>query len=120
MKSLLLLTLAAYVVAAVHYVVAFMHKRRSSERVAFVSLVAGLALHTASIVTDWVEDGHYPLFGLRETFSFLAWTLVVAYLLTLTRYRTVALGSFTLPLVSILTFIALVARDKTAQATSEL
>lgn len=120
MKPLLLLTLAAYVVAAVHYVVAFMHKRRSSERVAFMSLAAGLALHTASLITDWVEDGHYPLFGLRETFSFLAWTLVVAYLLTLTRYRTVALGSFTLPLVSILTFIALIARDKNGAASNAI
>lgn len=121
MKPLLLLTLAAYVVAAVHYVVAFMHKRRSSERVAFISLAAGFALHTVSLVTDWVEDGHYPLFGLRETLSFLAWTLVVAYLLTLilTRYRTLALGSFTLPLVSILTFIAMVARDRVV-ATSEI
>jgi cytochrome c-type biogenesis protein CcsB len=109
------------VVAAVHYVVAFMHKRRSSERVAFISLAAGFALHTASLVTDWVEDGHYPLFGLRETLSFLAWTLVVAYLLTLilTRYRTLALGSFTLPLVSILTFIAMVARDRVV-TTSEI
>jgi ABC-type transport system involved in cytochrome c biogenesis permease subunit len=123
MKPLLLMTLAAYVVAAVHYVVAFMHKRRSSERVAFMSLAVGFALHTASIIMDWVEDGHYPLFGLRETFSFLAWTLAVAYLLSLilTRYRTLALGSFTLPLVSILTFIALVARDRGAgSATSEI
>src|SRR3954470_12749564 len=122
MKPLLLMTLAAYVVAAVHYVVAFMHKRRSSERVAFVSLAAGFALHTASIITDWVEDGHYPLFGLRETFSFLAWTLVVAYLMTLvlTRYRTLALGSFTLPLVSVLTFIAMMARDKPARASSAI
>ncbi|HEV7842203.1 MAG TPA: cytochrome c biogenesis protein CcsA [Pyrinomonadaceae bacterium] len=120
MKPLLLLTLAAYVVAAVHYVVAFMHKRSSSERVAFMSLAAGFALHTASLVTDWVEDGHYPLFGLRETLSFLAWTLVVAYLLTLTRYRTIALGSFTLPLVSILTFIAMVAHDRVGGTTNEI
>ncbi len=120
MKPLLLMTLAAYVVAAVHYIVAFMHKRRSSERVAFMSLAAGFALHTASLITDWVEDGHYPLFGLRETLSFLAWTLVVAYLLTLTRYRTVALGSFTLPLVSVLTFIAMVARDRSGAASTEL
>jgi cytochrome c-type biogenesis protein CcsB len=119
MKPLLLMTLAAYVVAAVHYVVAFMHKRRSLERVAFMSLAVGFALHTASLVTDWVEDGHYPLFGLRETLSFLAWTLVVAYLLTLTRYRTVALGSFTLPLVSVLTFVAMIARDRTGAASTE-
>jgi ABC-type transport system involved in cytochrome c biogenesis permease subunit len=108
------------VVAAVHYVVAFMHKRRSLERVAFLSLAAGFVLHTASLIMDWVEDGHYPLFGLRETVSFLAWTLVVAYLLTLTRYRTVALGGFTLPLVSVLTFTAMVARDSSTGATGEL
>jgi cytochrome c-type biogenesis protein CcsB len=120
MKPLLLMTLGAYVVAAVHYVMAFMHKRRSSERVAFMSLAAGFALHTASLIIDWVEDGHYPLFGLRETLSFLGWTLVVAYLLTLTRYRTVALGSFTLPLVSVLTFTAMIARDRVATVSSEL
>ena len=120
MKPLLLMTLAAYVVAAVHYVVTFMHKRRSSERVAFMSLAVGFALHTASLVTDWVEDGHYPLFGLRETLSFLGWTLVVAYLLTLTRYRTVALGSFTLPLVSVLTFTAMIARDRSVGMSTEL
>lgn len=121
MKPLLLMTLAAYVVAAVHYVVAFMHKRRSSERVAFMSLAAGFALHTAALVIDWVQDGRYPLFGLRETLSFLAWTLVVAYLLTLTRYRSaISLGSFTLPLVSILTFVAMVARGRSGQATNEI
>ncbi len=120
MKPLLLMVLGAYVVAAIHYVLAFMHKRRSLERVAFLSLAAGFALHTTSLITDWVEDGRYPLFGLREALSFLAWTLVVAYLLTLTRYRTVALGSFTLPLVSILTFTAMVARDNSAGATGEL
>lgn len=121
MKPLLLMTLAAYVVAAVHYVVAFMHKRRSSERVAFISLAAGFLLHTASLITDWVEDGRYPLFGLRETLSFLGWTLVVVYLLTLLRYRsTVALGSFTLPLVSILTFVAMIARERSTVATSEI
>ena len=106
MKVLLLIVLAAYVVAAIHYVLAFVNKRRAVERVAFLSLAVGLLIHTASLVMDWTQEGHYPLFDLRETFSFLAWTLVIAYLLTLSRYRTMALGSFTIPLVAVLTYEA--------------
>lgn len=111
MKVLLLIVLAAYVVAAIHYVLAFVNKRRAVERVAFLSLAVGLLIHTASLIIDWTQEGHYPLFALRETFSFLAWTLVIAYLLTLSRYRAMALGSFTIPLVAVLTFIATVVRD---------
>lgn len=114
MKPLLLAVLAAYVVAAIHSVLAFVNKRRAVERVAFLSLAIGFALHTASLIIDWTQEGHYPLFGLRETLSFLAWTLVVTFLLTLSRYRATALGSFTLPLVALLTFAATVIRNKGA------
>jgi ABC-type uncharacterized transport system permease subunit len=112
MKPLLLAVLAAYVVAAIHSVLAFVNKRRAVERVAFLSLALGFSLHTASLIIDWTQEGHYPLFGLRETLSFLAWTLVVTFLLTLSRYRATALGSFTLPLVALLTFAATVIRSK--------
>lgn len=114
MKPLLLAVLAAYVVAAIHSVLAFVNKRRAVERVAFLSLAVGFALHTASLITDWTQEGHYPLFGLRETLSFLAWTLVISYLLTLSRYRATALGSFIMPLVALLTFIATVISNKAA------
>jgi len=40
--------------------------------------------------------------------SFLAWTLVAAYALVLYRYRARPLGAVTLPLVSLLTFIAVI------------
>ncbi|HYE65031.1 MAG TPA: cytochrome c biogenesis protein CcsA [Pyrinomonadaceae bacterium] len=117
MKPLLLTVLAAYVVAAIHSILAFVNKRRSLERITLASLAVGFAMHTASLITDWARDGHYPLFGLRETLSFLAWTLVAAYGLVLYRYRTLALGSFTLPLVALLTFIALLKRDNAAAAS---
>ena len=117
MKPLLLTVLAAYVVAAIHAILAFVNKRRTLERITLGSLAFGFVLHTVTMITDWTKDGHYPLFGLRETLSFLAWTLVATYGLVLFRYRTQALGSFTLPLVAVLTFIASVTRD-TADATS--
>ncbi|HEX8709156.1 MAG TPA: cytochrome c biogenesis protein CcsA [Pyrinomonadaceae bacterium] len=111
MKPLLFTALAAYVVAAIHSILAFINKRRTLERIALAALAFGFVLHTVSLVTDWTGEGHYPLFGLRETLSFLAWTLVAMYALTLYRYRTQALASFTMPLVALLTFIASVTRD---------
>ncbi|HEV2881769.1 MAG TPA: cytochrome c biogenesis protein CcsA [Pyrinomonadaceae bacterium] len=111
MNYLLLAALAAYVNAAVHAILAFAYKRRSVERVAIVSLGIGFALHTAAFVGDWVQDGHYPLFGLRETLSFLAWTLVVAYGLAHFRYQVKALGTFLMPLVAFLVTAAMLVRS---------
>jgi cytochrome c-type biogenesis protein CcsB len=120
MKPLLFAALAAYVIAAIHSILAFVNKRRALERISLYSLGAGFVLHTAALVIDWVQDGHYPLFGLRETLSFLAWTLVAAYFLTFYRYRTLALGSFTIPLVSLLTFCASIARNNTDTQTGAI
>jgi ABC-type uncharacterized transport system permease subunit len=111
MRSLLLAVLAAYVVAAIHSVLAFINKRRALQRVSDWALAAGFVLHTAALLADWVIDGHYPLFFLRETLSFLAWTLVASYAVVRYRYRASALGSFILPLVTLLTFIALFIRS---------
>src|SRR6185295_5838372 len=97
MRSLLLAVLAAYVVAAIHAVLAFINKRRALQRVSELALLIGFLLHTGALAADWIIDGHYPLFFLRETLSFLAWTLVASYLLILYRYRARPLGTFILP-----------------------
>lgn len=110
MRSLLLAVLAAYVVASIHSVLAFVNKRRALQRVSDWSLAAGFILHTTALIADWTLDGHYPLFYLRETLSFFAWALAGSYGLLLYRYRAQALGPFTLPLISVLTFVAILIR----------
>ncbi len=107
MRSLLLAVLAAYLIAAIHSILAFVNKRRSLLRVAAWSTAVGFVLHTGALIADWVIDGHYPIFSLRETLSFLAWALVAVYSVVLYRYRTQAVGAFTMPLISVLTFTAL-------------
>jgi ABC-type uncharacterized transport system permease subunit len=104
MKPLLYAALAAYVIAAIHAVLAFVNKRRAAERITFYSVIFAFAAHTGAIVFDWARDGHYPLFQLPETLSFLGWTLVVAYWLVTYRYPVRALGAFLLPVVSLLVF----------------
>ena len=115
MRSLLLAVLAAYLIAAIHSILAFVNKRVALQRVAQWSMAIGFVLHTGALVADWVIDGHYPLFNLRETLSFLAWALVAAYGVVLYRYRAQALGAFTMPLISVLIFIALVVRTGTTE-----
>src|SRR6266545_6497126 len=119
MKSLLLAVLAAYLIAAIHSILAFVNKRRSVQRVAEWSMAVGFILHTAALIADWAIDGHYPLFFLRETLSFLAWTLVASYGLVLYRYRASALGTFILPLVSLLTFVAILIRSSSRGDSQE-
>jgi len=111
MRSLLLAVLTAYLIAAIHSILAFANKRRSLQRVAEWSMVVGFVLHTTALIADWAIDGHYPLFFLRETLSFLAWALVAASGLILYRYRSQAVDVFTMPLVSVLTFVAMLVRS---------
>jgi ABC-type transport system involved in cytochrome c biogenesis permease subunit len=113
MRSLLLAVLAAYVVSAIHAVLAFLNKRRSLQRVSEWAMAIGFVLHTAALIVDWAIFGHYPLFYLRETLFLLAWTLVASYALVLYRYRARPLGVVTLPLVSLLIFIAVITRSAT-------
>jgi cytochrome c-type biogenesis protein CcsB len=107
MRSLFLAVLAAYLNAAIHSILAFVNKRRSLQRVAEWSTAAGFILHTAALIADWVIDGHYPLFSLRETLSFLAWALVVLYFVVRYRYRAQAVGAVTTPLITVLIFTGL-------------
>jgi ABC-type uncharacterized transport system permease subunit len=116
MRSLLLAVLAAYLIAAIHSILAFVNKRRSLQRVAEWSMLVGFILHTTALIADWVIDGHYPVFSLRETLSFLAWALVALYSVVLFRYRAQALGTFTMPLISVLTFIALISGSGSGNA----
>jgi ABC-type uncharacterized transport system permease subunit len=118
MKVLLLIALAAYIIAAVHSVLAFMHKRRLLENLSLIALGLGFAAHTGGLILDWLHNGHYPLFGLRETLSFLAWTLVAVYGLTLLRYRTRALGSFISPVVVLFLLASMLVPDHHALESS--
>ncbi len=107
MRTLLVAVLVAYLNAAIHSILAFVNKRRSLQRVAEWSTAAGFVLHTVVLIADWYYDGHYPLFSLREALSFLAWALVALYSIVLYRYRAQAAGAFVMPLISVLTLVAL-------------
>jgi ABC-type uncharacterized transport system permease subunit len=120
MKPFLYAALAGYVVAAIHAVLAFVNKRRASERIALLATALGFAAHTAALALDWVQDGHYPLFHLHETISFLAWALVIAYGVVTYRYSVRALGAFLLPIAAALVFASNVVRGDAGLVASRV
>ena len=118
MRPLLLAVLAAYVVASIHSVLAFVNKRRSLLRVSEWAMGVGFFLHTTALIADWVIYGEYPLFYAHETLSFLGWTMIASYGLVLYRYGARQLGIVTLPLVSLLVFAAIITRSE-AESSAE-
>ena len=120
MKALLLVVLAAYFVAAIHSILAFVNKRRALQRVSDLSLAVGFTLHTVALISDWVVDGRYPLLSLRETLCFLGWTVVAAYAVVLYRYQAYALGVIALPLVSLLVFVSILIRTGPSIALEQI
>jgi len=60
-----------------------------------------------------------PFVGQRETLSFLAWALVAGYALVLYRYQAQAVGAFAMPLISILTFLALLISPDSAVSAAK-
>jgi ABC-type uncharacterized transport system permease subunit len=118
MRLLLLAALGLYAVAAIHAILAFINKRRTADRTANVSFALGFVAHTAALAADWIADGHYPLFSFRETLSFLAWTLVIAYAVAALRYHINALAVLTMPLAAFLVTASTLVRDQSANPSA--
>ena len=105
----LLLALGFYAVGALHALGGFLTRRRLQSSLPLVAALAGLAVHTAALSQRWTEAGHFPAVGLHDISSFLAWAIVLAFLMTHLRSRVEVLGlvvypvAFGLVLVSALT-----------------
>jgi cytochrome c-type biogenesis protein CcsB len=108
----LLLTLVCYSVGALHVVLHAIARSRLLTSWTVAATLVGFAVHTAGVSQRWTEAGHFPVVGLHDAASFLAWTLVLVFLLTYLRTRVEALGlavhptAFALVLVANLTTAA--------------
>jgi cytochrome c-type biogenesis protein CcsB len=105
----LLFTLGLYAVGALHVLLHALTRRRLLSTWSVTATLAGFALHTASLSQRWTEVGHFPVVGLHDGASFLAWTTVLAFLATYVRTRVDALGLAVYPVAFALVLIATLA-----------
>ena len=75
----------------------------------FVAIACGFILQTAFLSVRGSAIGRCPITNLFEVFAFLAWSIVLIYMLVGPAYRLSLLGAFTAPLVSAIQIFALLA-----------
>ncbi len=102
----LLLTLACYALGALQVVVHMLTRQRPLGHSTVTATLLGFALHTAELSLRWNEAGRFPLLGLHDATSLLAWVTVLAFLATYLRTRVDALGLVVYPTAFALVLIS--------------
>jgi ABC-type uncharacterized transport system permease subunit len=97
--------LVLYSIAALAVLPAALYDRRGWTRVAIPTTVAAALFHFVSLA-EMLNAAHHTLpVDSHETQSLLALLLVICFLSVYTRWRTVALGIFVLPVAVLLTLV---------------
>jgi cytochrome c-type biogenesis protein CcsB len=102
----LLLTLVLYSVGALQVVLHAVARSRLLTSWTVAATLVGFAVHTAGVSQRWTEAGHFPVVGLHDAVSFLAWTLVLVFLLVYLRTHVEALGLIVHPTAFALMVVA--------------
>lgn len=107
----LFISIALYTLGLIHSVFGFYRKRMVFVKIALAMVGAGFIFHTIALILLGIAREHFPITNLPESLCLFAWFISLTFLLANFRYDIKALGAFTLPLVSVLTIIALVIRE---------
>jgi ABC-type uncharacterized transport system permease subunit len=102
----LLLTLAFYTMGAVHVLIQALARRKLVSSWTVATTLAGFALQTASLSQRWIEAGHFPAVGFHDGSSFLAWAIVLSFLMTYLRTGLDALALAVYPVSFLLVLLA--------------
>ena len=64
--------------------------------------MVGFLAHCLATIHRYIAVGHLPITNMHESLSFFALSIVAAYLYFEFRFKVTTLGSFVLPLVTLL------------------
>ena len=119
MDFLLVIALLAYLSGAFYSVVLFATRSDSGDRYLIAILSGGFAAHTVSLILSWSRLGYFPVVNPKEVASFIAWAIVLYYLVIRARYSVRALPTFVIPVVFVFMLVSLLLPDP-AQAISPM
>jgi len=96
-RHFFLLAVLVYGVSMVYSVFLWRKGFRQDNRVNYLLLLLGFALHTAAMIKRSFDLNHCPVNNLYEATTFVAWTIVAAYLVLGLWSRLRFLGAFASP-----------------------
>jgi cytochrome c-type biogenesis protein CcsB len=112
-QTYLALALAFYAIGALHVFLHALTRRQLLTSWTVAASLGGFVLHTAGLSQRWTEAGHFPAIGLHDGASFLAWAIVLAFLMVYVRTREEVLGLAIYPAVFVLVLVANLAAPTT-------
>lgn len=98
--------LAAYLVTTLGYVLSLLEKRVLVARVSTWLLLFAFIVHANSFGARCILTGQTPILSMYDTLSFLAWAMAGIYLAFQLKTKTMTLGAFVSPVVSLLMIMA--------------
>lgn len=108
-RPLLIAATACFLVAVGRTLLALREGIFRPGRFNFIAIAGGFVLQTAFLYLRGKAIGRCPITNLFEVFVFLAWSIVLIYMLVGPAYRVSLMGAFTAPLVSAIQIFALLA-----------
>jgi cytochrome c-type biogenesis protein CcsB len=96
------IALGLYLLATLGYILFIIVQKKYLARYAYGILTVGFGFHTLAIVLNYIQIGHFPVTGFKESLSFFAWAVIGAYLLIQLRFNIRVLGSFLTPLAAVM------------------
>lgn len=100
-EKLLYLALIGYLGASALHVFSLVTRQSGLLRAAESLTRASLFLHTAAIVTRWVESGHAPLSSIYEMVLVFSWAVVVLHEVAEWWFELPFLGAMTIPIATL-------------------
>jgi len=108
-RQFLIAATACFFVAVVRTLLAFRARDFRLGRFNFFAIGIGFVFQTAFLAVRGHQVGRCPITNLFEVFVFLAWSIVLIYMLVGPAYRLSLMGAFTAPLVFVIQILALLA-----------
>ncbi|MEW5744274.1 MAG: c-type cytochrome biogenesis protein CcsB [Nitrospirota bacterium] len=96
------LALTSYFTATIISIYEIFRGMKEASRLMLITAGVGFAIHSASIVSRYLEAGHLPITSMHEASSFFAWCVVLIFFFLELRYKIGIMGSFIMPIVFLL------------------
>ncbi len=91
------LALMGYGVAMVGFFIYLLRPQNSVSRIATLVLLCSFSFHSIGLGISWISLGYFPFTTIKSSLSFIAWLLVIIYLIF--GWRLAILGTFLSPLI---------------------
>ncbi len=116
----LTVSIVLYTLGFINSLFGFFRKRQFFANIALALVGGGFVFHTISLVLLGIAREHFPITNLPESLCLFAWFLSLTFLFAHIRYDIKALGTFTLPLVSLLTIASFFFYDENQSIPPDL